>query len=625
MPYTTRNAIQRIFSLALGLSLCLGQVSVSADQALLEAAKKQDWKIVTAKLTQKLDINERQADGTTALAWAVYWDNLDVVKKLLTANADVNIANDLGITPLMLAIRNRNTDMVSLLLRAGAKTDMAMWTGETPLLTAARIGQYEHVELLIDYGADLNAREPRGGQTALMWAISFRHPRIARLLIEYGANVNTKTFKLKEQQEYQPMVLEGYAANVVSVHQGGYTPLMFAARNGDLQTASLLIKNGANVNDISEEGSALVIATARGHEELALFLLEEGADPNISADDGLTPLHYSMRDGLKLLHGYVITASTMVCGYENNKFCRPVEATPDYEKALLTGYGRGESTNVIGIYIQEVRPSNREEFLSGRNMYNLAEALLARGADVNAEMKYPPPALRLTRRPLLNLTGATPLFLASASYDLTGLELLLEHGADPLIKTEVNDEVFRTQTKRYGDSNEILGNGTPLLVALGLGKRHDFSPEEQQHAIQVAERLIELGADVNEATATGWTHLHAAAYRGADEIIKFLVKNGAEINVKNGCGRTPLSLASTATDLDDVALSVAGVLYVSHPRVSTRNLLISLGANDSEAGDPVGTCILGGGGLIEESYRRTREIHLESEKDYGSAAGDIPE
>ena len=602
MPYTTRNAIQRIFSLALGLSLCLGQVSVSADQALPEAAKKQDWKIVTAKLTQKLDINERQADGTTALAWAVYWDNLDVVKKLLTANADVNIANDIGITPLMLAIRNRNTDMVSLLLRAGAKTEMAMWTGETPLMTAIRTGQYEPVELLIDFGADLDAREPRRGQTALMWAISFRHPRIALLLIESGANVNTKTFKLKEQQEYEPMVLEGYVASVVSVPQGGYTPLMFAARNGDLQTASLLIKNGANLNDISaEEGSALVIASARGHEKLAFFLLEEGADPNIADANGMTPLHYSIRDGLKLLHGYEITTSTMVCGYVERAFCKPLEATPDHEKALLTGIGRNESDNVLGIYIQEVRPSNREEFLSGRNMHDLAEALLARGADVNAEMKYPPPALRLTRRPLLNLTGATPFFLASAAQDLIGIELLLEHAADPFIKTEVNDEVFRKQTKVYGDSNEILGNGTPLMVALGLGKKNDFSPKEQQLAIQVAERLIELGADVNEATATGWTPLHAAAYRGSDEIIKFLVEKGAKINVKNGCGRTPLSLASGA-EADNFDIAVAGVLYVPHERRSIMDLLISLGANESKAADnpPIGTCVLGRGGLKEQ-------------------------
>ena len=84
------------------------------------------------------------------------------------------------------------------------------------------------------------------------------------------------------------------------------------------------------------------------------------------------------------------------------------------------------------------------------------------------------------------------------------------------------------------------------MVALGLGKKNDSSPKQQQLAIQVAERLIELGADVNEATATGWTPLHAAAYRGSDEIIKFLVEKGAKINVKNGCGRTPLSLASGA-------------------------------------------------------------------------------
>jgi len=581
-------------TLILLVLLSQGFTSVSADQTLVSAAKEQDWRTLSSQLDLNGNVNEAQADGTTILAWAVYWNNLEIISKLIEANADVNIGNDLGVTPLLLATSNRNPDVVSILLKAGASTDKAMWTGETPLMTAVRTGQREVVQLLLDNGADINTSEPRRGQTALMWAISFGHPEIARVLIERGAEVNTKTIKLTESQNFSPMILEGYAGNVNSVAQGGYTALMFAARIGDMQTARLLVDRGSEVNMTSaEDGSALVIASTWGHETLALYLLEQGANPDVADANGMTALHYSMRDGLKLLHGYEIAATTQVCGYADNSYCKPLEAITNEERELLK-----DPANILGIYLEDVRPNNK--FLPGNNMHDLAEALLARGADVNAKMKYPPPLLRLDSTPLLNLTGATPFMLASASLNYSSMEMLLEHGADPLIKTDINNTAFIKQTSTHGDDNQILGNGTPLMVTMGMGKKNDFSPEEELIAIQAASRMIKLGADVNETTATGWTALHAATFRGANKIIAFLVENGADINVKNGCGVSPLGLATGD--------SIVGILYRLRPRQPTIDLLVSLGADDDKAtGPPVGTCILGKGG-IEADIEIANEI-----------------
>ncbi len=556
---------------------------------MLNASKKQDWETVSASLKLKADVNTVQADGATTLLWAVYWDNKDAVNQLIKAKADVNAGNDIGVTPLSLAIKNRNPEMVSVLLKAGANPNTAMWSGETPLMTAARTGITQIVKSLIDKGANVNATEPRRGQSALMWAISFRNPDAARLLIDAGANVSASTIMLKDETNYSPMFMGGYAANVQSVPQGGYTPLMFAARVGDMTTARQLVARGADVNASSvEDGSALVIASSWGHEDLAVYLLEEGANPNVADANGMTALHYAMRDGLKLLHGFEISEATRVCGFRSDSLCKPIDTLTAEEKLQL------EDPDV-GLYIvegavnTEYADGETSVPLPGNNMHELAEALLARGADVNAKMKYSPPRLRLDSLTWLNLEGATPFMLASAALDNSGMELLLEHGANPNVRTEVDRTIFEEQTTSYADDNQILGNGTPLMVAAGLGKKNDFTPLEERRAIGAVKRLVELGADVNESTATGWTALHAASFIGADNLIKFLVEEGANVNAMNGCGRTPWSLASGE--------NVFGLLDRTSPRDSTMEVLESLGGSKSSPAGPKGTCILGRGGL----------------------------
>jgi ankyrin len=408
-----------------------------------------------------------------------------------------------------------------------------------------------------------------------------------------------RSTRLKEDDEYSSMVLEGYAGNVDSVAQGGYTPLMFAARVGDIATARLLINRGADINAAAvEDGTPLVIASAWGHEELAMMLVDEGADPNIPDANGMTALHYAMRDGLKLLHGYEIVAATRICGFAGDSRCKPLDTATDEDREAL-------NDPASGLYIVEGELDSNDydgqtrTVLPGGNMYDLAESLLAHGADVNAEMKYPPGRLRLDSLPWLNLEGATPFFLATASLDNSAMEMLLEHGANPLVRTNVNDDVFLKQTKAYADDNQILGNGTPLMVAVGLGKKNDFTPEEEKKALETAKRLIALGADVNDATATGWTALHAAAFVGANSLIKFLVENGANVNVQTGCGRTPLSLAE--------GLSVVGLLDRTIPRESTVEILKSLGAGKGPISEPAGQCVLGRGGL-EVDIEFTKEF-----------------
>ncbi len=568
---------------ALLVTLQTVSVQAATELSLVDAAKAQDWAEVQALLKSgQADVNAAQPDGATALAWSAYWDEVKSAKRLLRSGADANAANDYGITPLILACQNRSLRMVEALLDSGADPNSALWSGVTPLMATAKSGNADIVRALIDAEADVNVSEPRRGQSALMWAISFGHPDVARVLIEAGADVTARTTKLNE--DFRPMQLEAYTKSVSGTAQGGYTALMFAARQGDLATARLLLARGADVNAISgADGSALVIASAAGHEDLSLLLLDAGADPASADAGGVTALHYALRDGLKVLHGYNIAEGAVVCNFGGDPTrCKPLAVLSDDELVFFT-----DQKSDLYLKDEEIDP---REPLPGRNMHRLADALLAAGADSNAAMIYPPPHLRLARLSMFNMTGATPFFLAAAAQDIGAMDMmLLREDVETLTGTSINEDIFYTQMKVKADDNEIQANATTFMVAIGLGRKSDFSPDEEARAIQAAETLIARGADVNEATATGWTPMHAAAYIGAESMIEFLVANGADINVMTGCGQTPMSLA--------LGLNVAGLLDRTVPQVETAELLFDLGAANVSADRAVGECVLGRGGL----------------------------
>ena len=256
--------MNKIVAALLVLSLQTVSAQAATDLSLVAATKTQDWAEVQVLLKSgQADVNAAQPDGATALAWSAYWDDVKTAKRLLLSGADANTANDYGITPLILACQNHSLQMVKALLDGGADPDRVVWSGVTPLMVAAKSGETDIVRALIDADADVNVSEPRRGQSALMWAISFGHPDVARVLIEAGADVTARTKKLNE--DFRPMELEAYTKSVSGTAQGGYTPLMFAARQDDLATARLLLARGADVNAISgADGSALVIASATG-------------------------------------------------------------------------------------------------------------------------------------------------------------------------------------------------------------------------------------------------------------------------------------------------------------------------------------------------------------------------
>jgi ankyrin repeat protein len=233
-----------------------------------------------------------QGDGATALHWASYRDDLEAAARLIRNGANVNAANDLGATPLWAACQNGSAAMTRLLLDAGANPKTALLSGETPLMTAARSGQAEVVRLLLAKDAAVNARATRS-QTALMWAVAQRQHEVVRLLLAHGADVKARTDEWKQLWQTGPDQ-DIHPDYHVWIRQGGFTPLLFAAREGDLESARLLVAAGADVNDRAAQGiSATVLAAHSGNGELVDFLLEKGADPN-AAEGGYTALHAAL-------------------------------------------------------------------------------------------------------------------------------------------------------------------------------------------------------------------------------------------------------------------------------------------------------------------------------------------
>jgi len=428
----------------------------AADGSLIAAIKKRARPSAIAELIrQDIDVNQSQGDGTTALHWAVHRNQLGAAKLLINAGANVATPNEFGVCPLSLACTNGNSRMIETLLDAGADPDAALLTGETPLMTAARSGGLGAVSILLKYGAKVNVAEPIRKQTALMWALSEKHPNVARRLIVHGAKVNASTTL-------------------------GFTPLHFAVREGDFKSAEMLLNSGADVNAVTKDQlSVLHVATLRGHTKLAVMLLERGADAS-AIGPGYSPLHWAVGKWETELNG-------------TNGITAPV----DHEWDKMRGVQAGK--------------------------LELVKALLVHGADPNARLSRNPPRYgftTLSTRPV----GATPFALAAMAGDTVLMRLLVEHGADPHLKAE--------------------NGATPLMMAAGIRRNRAENVVAENDSLAAVKLALELGTDVNAKDIAGNTALHGAARIKSAKIIQLLVDHGAEINVVNELGQSPLFMAT---------------------------------------------------------------------------------
>lgn len=281
--------------------LVIWTVSVNAGTSeLADAAMARNALSVRSLLQKKADVNAPQVDGTTALHWAVRYDDLDTADLLIRSGARVSTANREGVTPLQLAAMNGSASMIDKLLKAGADANAALTpSGDTALMMAARTGTPEAITVLLEAGANVNAKESWGGTTALMWAASEQHAAAVKLLLDHGADVNARSNFVAAANgrgfEGRTPTAPKAEQKVEEFASGWLTPLMFAAREGDLESARLLVNAGANVNAIAGDGKdALGLAIFNGNYDFASFLIDSKSDVNHADTQGFTPLFWAV-------------------------------------------------------------------------------------------------------------------------------------------------------------------------------------------------------------------------------------------------------------------------------------------------------------------------------------------
>ena len=292
--------MQRLFSYFILAVLPVAGVAAQASSEIADAAMKGDKPALRLLLQQKANVNKPQIDGTTALHWAVQSNDLETADLLIRAGANVSAANRATATPLLLASINGNAAMLEKLIKAGADSNAALTkSADTALMMTARTGKTDAIKVLLDHGAQVNAKETWGGTTALMWAVAERHPVVVKLLIKHGADVNTKSYFMPSASgrgfEGTAPVAAKPGQPIEEFASGQLTPLMFAAREDDIDSARLLVAAGADLNAVGADGKdALGLAVFSGSYDLASFLIDSHSKVNQPDAQRFTPLFWAV-------------------------------------------------------------------------------------------------------------------------------------------------------------------------------------------------------------------------------------------------------------------------------------------------------------------------------------------
>jgi len=453
------------------------------------------------------NVNAVQADGTSALLWAVYRIDHEVAQALLDRGANPDVRNALGTSPLCEAVSVADAKLVAMLLKAGADPNQGNNDGQTPLMIAARNGSLPLVQMLVKAGARVNEREKYRGQTALMWAVAGSSVEVVDFLIRQKADVDARAtvndwgnqITSEPRAQYRPA--------------GGLTALLYATRSGCLECAKLLLKAGANINRPTPEGvTPLMNAIDNNSYEIANVLLDLGANPHISDWWGRTALYLAV-------------------------------------DMRTRGTARGAPAE-----FRSAEGSTPRQPQSGA--MQMAQRLLAAGVDPNTQLDMHRPFRGRFADDLMT-TGCSPLLRAALSVDREMVDLLLRHGALPDLPNVMGVTPLMA----------AAGVGATRGAVVGQGPIAGSDPEA--NAVAVIGLLLKAGADVNAGitdtssrTAViarpssmtdrqGQTALYGAIGQNWTKVARYLIDSGARLDVKDAAGKTLLdALAAKAGGRD---------------------------------------------------------------------------
>lgn len=463
--------------------------------------------------------------------------NIKYFNQIVIDGVDVNSRHGNGATILHWAAHHDELEIATLLVESGADINITDDNGATPLWIATYNSNYDMASMLLNADADPN-KQLETGETPLMTASEIGDIKIVNALLDANADTSVRE-KYNGQTALMWAVAENHAgvakalidsgSNINSKSNGGFTPMHFASQNNSFDSVKVLLSMDADINAMSpEKWSPLLLAAASGSNELTKYLLEMGADPGVTDYKGFSPLHYAAMK---------------------------------------------------------------------RNMLESVRSLLEKGADPNVQIKYtsanhelqPIPDLPFLESPTRIVVagtksgtfpiGATPLYLAAQQRNAAAMKILAEYGADSSLRS--TETVFFLGGS--GRRVNYIASNTPLMVAAGMDRVAnnfwEYPQEYENQAFEAVKAAIEIDSDINATNEYGMTALHAATFINADDIVEILIKNGADPDVKDKFGQTPVSISR------HVITAGLGNYFDVRPRrasPSTFALLMKLGATPLE-------------------------------------------
>jgi len=448
--------------LAAGM-LLLGSAVFAAEDNLAGAARTGDMEAVQKLLESGADVDLASADGTTALAHAAHRNDLAMVELLLEAGADVNKANDFGATALYLASASADEMVVGKLLAAGADPNTGLLSGETPLMAATNRGKLATVKLLLDHDADPNAAEQNGGQNGLMWAVADRRTQLVELLVEAEADVHAAS-------------------------KSGFTPLMFAAQQGDVQSAQILLGAGANVNEIMPKTNLtpLMIASASGFEEATTLLLEHGANTDSIDSRGMTALHHAVNNinalgVVKSLLQHGVNPNTRL-NHPRGRLLTPTELNLHGATPLLLAADKGNFDMMRALIDAGADPSLTTE-------QNITALMMAAGAAATLSEERPSYAKQHALEAVKLLVELGNDVNAVGHFGWTPLHIAAYHGEDDIIQYLISKGADPNKLDTFGQ--------TPLSISYAIvteGIGDAYRQTSRSYRKPTADLLLSLGA-----------------------------------------------------------------------------------------------------------------------------------
>jgi len=515
--------------------------------SLYQAMQLGDVAKVKVFLEQGADVNAKNENGQTPLLLAAQNNDVNTAKLLISAGADVNIKNNAGQTSIDIALSQGNKEIIKLLLDKGAEI--------TSLHGALQLGNLARVKALLEQGADVNAKDKQG-KTALFYAVENNHKDIVELLIAKGADVNAKedggytplyyAFWSKNKDLITLLISKGAAVNVVP--EGDFPLIYFAVWNKDLDTVKLLVAKGAKFDvKILEDRTAFRYAVGQGSRDIAEFFvskgidastfhvaagtgdlarvrnhIEQGADVNTQDELGWTPLYWAASLGQTEVARLLIDkgADVRTAATDGSIALHQAAQVGDNELVeLLLSKG-------ADVQAKTKRGDTPLHSAAGSGHREVAEFLIAKGAEIDAKA----------------MDRQTPFHRAALWGHKNVVEILIAHGADGTVKDSRGRTPLDWARQRgHTEVVNLLLNKANISVAL--------LSAAQSGDKKFFEQLLDRGADVNVPDKLGLTPLHIAASRQDKEIIALLLAHNAKVNTHDKAGRLPLHYAVGARQL----------------------------------------------------------------------------